>query len=385
MPRDPQKALNNWPLALNLPGNFVLAIDQPRPPDCILDSLAAGSDGTLVLWSENGMAPSHVLPLPGAIREGFVLPRQGRTDCLLPAEPRAALAWTRHLHRQHPLVLVSPPDALAALPPDMRLSLHHFPPDAPPALPNRPSPVPQGILLWGITQPAAAATAKNLAAEWLAEGAERVLIADADGKLATVHIQRAGVVLAAGQSSRYGSPKQVLSWRGQPFVRAAAQTALAAGLNPVLVITGAHAPVVRAALAGLPVRIVHNPRWAEGQSTSIHAALHALEKSIGAVIFLLADQPQITPTVLRALTEAHSRRLTPVLAPLVNGRRANPVLFDARTFPALKKLVGDVGGRGIFSQYAPDYIPWLDENLLQDVDNPADYARLIARASPNNH
>jgi molybdenum cofactor cytidylyltransferase len=90
----------------------------------------------------------------------------------------------------------------------------------------------------------------------------------------------------------------------------------------------------------------------------------------------LADQPQVPPTVLRALVERHSLELDPILAPLVNDRRANPVLFDRATFPDLMSLSGDVGGRDIFSKYPLTYLPWHDESLLLDVDTPEDLKKL---------
>ncbi len=208
----------------------------------------------------------------------------------------------------------------------------------------------------------------------------------------------AGIILAAGGSSRFGQPKPLLDWRGKPFVRAAAETALAAGLSPVIVVTGANAEDVEAAIHDLPITIHHNPDWQSGQSSSIRAGLATIappppslrdtspisgvrngggREGAGAAIFFLADQPQVTPTVLRALTEEHARTLAPVVAPLVQGQRANPVLFDRDTFPDLMALRGDVGGRAIFSKFPPTYLFWHDENLLADIDTPEDYKRLV--------
>jgi len=98
---------------------------------------------------------------------------------------------------------------------------------------------------------------------------------------------------------------------------------------------------------------------------------------------LLADQPQVTPGVLRALVERHSLDLSRIVAPQVRGRRANPVLFDRNTFPDLLALTGDLGGRGIFSKYPVTTLPWHDESLLLDVDTPEDYKRLTGRAERN--
>jgi len=187
----------------------------------------------------------------------------------------------------------------------------------------------------------------------------------------------AGIILAAGEATRFGAPKQLLDWKGKPFVRRVAETALQAGLWPVVVVTGFHAADVESALGGLPVEIVHNPEYQQGQSTSIRAGVAALSGKEGAAIFLLADQPQIPVDVIRALVENHGQKMQAILAPLVlEDRRANPVLFDRDTFPDLMQLTGDMGGRGIFDKYRVEYLPWHDDILLFDVDKPDDYKRL---------
>lgn len=187
----------------------------------------------------------------------------------------------------------------------------------------------------------------------------------------------AGIILAAGESTRFGAPKQLLDWKGKPFVRHIAETALHARLEPVVVVTGFHHADVESALKDLPITIVHNLDYAQGQSASIKAGVHALPREIGSAMFLLSDQPQIPVEIIRALTEAHSRSLPAILAPLVlEERRANPVLFDNITFPALMQLTGDVGGRAIFDKFRVEYLPWHDDTLILDVDTPEDYERL---------
>lgn len=220
----------------------------------------------------------------------------------------------------------------------------------------------------------------------------------------------AGILLAAGSATRFGSAKQLLDWKGKPFVRHVAETALHAGLEPVVVVTGFHHAEVESALSGLPVVLVHNPDYAQGQSTSMKAGIKALTSpppslrdtspksarkefyysqnstsgfgggrvGAGSAIFLLADQPQIPAEVIRALTEAHTRSLAPILAPLVlEERRANPVLFDRDVFPDLMQITGDVGGRAVFSKHKLEYLPWHDDLLLFDVDKPEDYQKLL--------
>ncbi len=210
------------------------------------------------------------------------------------------------------------------------------------------------------------------------------------GSIHAVHEPIAGIILAAGEARRFGAPKQLLDWKGQPFVRQVAQSALRAGLRPVLVITGFRAAEVESALRGLPVTILRNDAWQEGQASSVRAAVGPLlypppnspnlgegRVGVGGGIFLLADQPQVTVEVIQALVERHAQSLPPVLAPLVlEEKRANPVLFDRACFPDLLGLVGDAGGRALFSKYPVTYLPWHDQSLLLDVDTPEDYQRL---------
>ncbi len=187
----------------------------------------------------------------------------------------------------------------------------------------------------------------------------------------------AGIILAAGESKRFGSAKQLLDWNGKPFARHVAETALQADLDPIIVVAGFDSARIESALADLPVKVIRNPNYQDGQSASIRAGVNALPKNIGAAIFLLADQPQIPADVIRALVEAHARDMQAILAPLVREeRRANPILFDRVTFDDLLKLKGDVGGRAIFDKHRVEYIPWHDELLLFDIDTPEDYERL---------
>lgn len=212
-----------------------------------------------------------------------------------------------------------------------------------------------------------------------------------------VHEPVAGIILAAGESTRFGRTKQLLDWKGRPFVRAVALTALEAGLSPVIVVTGANAEKVESVVKDLNVITVRNEDWKSGQASSIKAGVSFIlhirhgdfgfqelssvgfgPQGVGAAIFLLTDQPQITTSILRALVQRHAESLFPVVAPMVMDQRANPVLFDRETFVDLLTLEGDVGGRAIFHKHRVDYLPWHDDRLLLDVDTPEMYARLIA-------
>jgi molybdenum cofactor cytidylyltransferase len=206
-------------------------------------------------------------------------------------------------------------------------------------------------------------------------------------KVFAVHEPTAGIILAAGGSTRFGQPKQLLDWKGQPFVRAVAKTALEAGLSPVVLITGANTERVELAVKDLNVTVVRNSAWKSGQGSSIREGINILLDNFspkmgmgktGGAIFLLVDQPQVTTSIIRALVEKHAEGLYPIVAPMVLDQRANPVLFDLATFPDLLGLEGDVGGRAIFHKHRVEYLPWHDDRLLLDVDTPEMYQRLIS-------
>jgi molybdenum cofactor cytidylyltransferase len=193
-----------------------------------------------------------------------------------------------------------------------------------------------------------------------------------------VHERVAGIILAAGAGERMGGQvKLLLPWRGETLVRTVARTALEGGLRPVVVVSGAHADEIEAALSDLPVELAHNPDWRAGQSTSVRVGVEALPGETGAAVFLLGDQPQTPAALVRALRDEHARSLAPVVAPVVGGRRANPVLFDREVFADLRALQGEAGGRQVFERHGVHPLPWDDERQLWDVDTPEDYERLL--------
>ncbi len=242
------------------------------------------------------------------------------------------------------------------------------------------------VLLNQADEPATQAQASQMTDKLLAAFQAVVTSSLQKGRVYARREKVAGIILAAGASLRLGHPKQLLDYNGQPFVRVVAQTALAAGLSPVVVVTGANAGAVSATVQALPVQIVQNKAWESGQSSSIQAGIRALAPdvlptngSVGAALFLLCDQPQVTPHVIQALVERHATQAAAIVAPLAGDRRANPVLFDRDTFGELLVLHGDVGGRAIFAHHRVDYLPWHDESLLLDVDTEEGYRRLLAR------
>jgi len=193
----------------------------------------------------------------------------------------------------------------------------------------------------------------------------------------------AGIVLAAGGSSRFGEPKQLLLWKGRPIIRHVVITAIKAGLDPIVVVVGSSGQDVERAISDLPVRIVNNNEWMSGVSSSIRLGMTALPKEVGGAVFIQADQPQILDGSIKKLVEVHEESMSQIVAPQINGKRGNPILFDKDTFSALFMLKGDIGGRALFSHFTVQLVILEDSNQLFDIDTPEDYKKFL-RMYPDN-
>ncbi len=196
----------------------------------------------------------------------------------------------------------------------------------------------------------------------------------------------AAIILAAGGSVRFGQPKQLLLWEGRPLVAHSADTAWAAGLDPIIVVTGAVAQQVAAALKGRPVQILQNYRWQEGMSSSVSVGLAALPAETQAAVFMQIDQPLVTPQFLHTLVARWQETGSDIVVPTWEGKHGAPVLFGQALFPELAQLSGDVGGRALFSRYPQRMttLPVTDPASLADADTPEAYAQLQARAQQSH-
>jgi molybdenum cofactor cytidylyltransferase len=191
-----------------------------------------------------------------------------------------------------------------------------------------------------------------------------------------VHTVRAiaAVVLAAGRSSRMGGPNKLLAdIAGRPLVRIVVEEALASRARPVLVVTGHQRERVEQALAGLPVKFVHNPHFADGLGTSLKAGIAALPGDVDGAIVCLGDMPQVDAGLIDRLTGA----LDPdkgalIVVPTIDGKRGNPVVWSRRFFGDLTAVEGDVGARYLIGRYpeAVVEVPLTGTAALTDVDTP---------------
>ena len=189
------------------------------------------------------------------------------------------------------------------------------------------------------------------------------------------------VILAAGSSSRMGSPKQILQYRGESLLRRAALAALGAGCSPVIVVTGAHAELSRRELEGLDVREVLNPDWETGMASSINAGIEGLlreDPDASAAVLMLCDQPHVTAGVVSSLLSAHRATPSPVIASAYGGSFGVPALFSRPLFDELARLEGGAGAKHVIQRYASEahFLPFQDGEV--DVDTRDDFSRLTA-------
>jgi molybdenum cofactor cytidylyltransferase len=194
---------------------------------------------------------------------------------------------------------------------------------------------------------------------------------------ASGRLRIAGVLLAAGTSSRFGERNKLLATHdGDAIVRHAAQTLLDAGLGPVVVVVGHEAERVMAALDGLDVVFVTNEAYASGQASSVRAGVRAvLEEAppVDAAVIALGDMPFVSPDTVETLVDAYAAEVGDALAAAYDGVRGNPVLFDHRFFDDLAGVSGDVGGKQILLESgASACIEVADPGVRRDVDEPTD-------------
>ncbi|OGL64155.1 MAG: hypothetical protein A3J27_03800 [Candidatus Tectomicrobia bacterium RIFCSPLOWO2_12_FULL_69_37] len=193
------------------------------------------------------------------------------------------------------------------------------------------------------------------------------------------------ILLAAGLSQRLGRNKLLLPAGGMPVVRRAALALAESRAAEVIAVVGHEAPAVSAALEGLRLRIVHNPGYAQGQSTSLRAGLAQAAPETEGFLFALGDQPLLTAGWVDRLIGAFAAAPEGTLAAALyhGGRRGNPVLLATSLRGELARLEGDEGARKILRRLEEEgrllAVPAGEEDLFLDLDTEADHARLLKR------
>ena len=192
----------------------------------------------------------------------------------------------------------------------------------------------------------------------------------------------AGIILAAGESSRFGKPKQLADFRGKPLLEWVIDAVVPSDLDTILLILGhAHDEILDRLSdllleAGIHTYINHDYR--KGQSSSLQLGLSMVKGDHQAAMFLLCDQPFIDTRLINRFIAAFWESTKTIGVPSYRGERGNPAIFGSEHFDELMKIEGDRGGRGLFHSRSNDVLEFeIDSpHVFGDIDTTEDLTRL---------
>lgn len=193
----------------------------------------------------------------------------------------------------------------------------------------------------------------------------------------------AGILLAAGTSSRMGRNKLLFELDGESVLRSAARRALAGGLSPLLVILGHEPDRARREIEDLPCRWVLNPHYERGIRSSLKCGVEAVPPEARAAMVLLADMPFVSPEMVAAMIARYRVSAAPLVVSDYEGVNAPPMLYDRSLFPELLAMTGKGCGRQVVKNHLDEaeVLSW-PAAALADIDVPDDYDRIVVGHSP---
>ena len=196
----------------------------------------------------------------------------------------------------------------------------------------------------------------------------------------TSPLHRYGVViLAAGNSSRLGRPKQLITFRGKSLLENTVDAAIKTAGKRVLVVTGAYREAIGVELSKLAVHVFHNTYWAEGIASSIYSGLITmldLFPDTEGIIFSVCDQPFISAALFKKMIALHLQTQKGIIAAYYNNTAGVPVLFSTKYVDSLLRLEGMEGAKTLLKQFADDMakVTFAKGNI--DIDTLADIDKL---------
>lgn len=186
------------------------------------------------------------------------------------------------------------------------------------------------------------------------------------------------IILAAGNSSRLGQPKQLLQFKNKSLIRNVTDAALAANVSNVVVVTGASEEAISKELKGLPIQLAHNSNWQAGMGSSIRIGLGkllSLDQNTDAVILAVSDQPFVTSDLFQNLIDKAITRDKSIVACTYQETAGTPVLFEKHYFEALLAIKGAEGAKRILKQFESDvstvafFLGGIDIDTIEDYRN----------------
>ena len=195
------------------------------------------------------------------------------------------------------------------------------------------------------------------------------------------HPQVPLILLAAGESRRMGTPKQLLSYKGSSLIRHAASQAVASNCNPIVVVLGANSDRLTPEINDLPVHIAYNIQWRQGMNASIATGINTLlEMSIDldAVVVALADQPLITAQAYDCLIKSYYQNQVKAVASNYSDTIGVPALFDRTLLPELLNIKQQGGAKQLLNRHSDRSLNLNLPEAAIDIDTPTDYQKLSA-------
>ncbi len=183
------------------------------------------------------------------------------------------------------------------------------------------------------------------------------------------------VLLAAGESKRMGQPKQLLPLGNKTLVEHALDNLLASRVGEVILVTGNQAENVVKKVGTRPVKVILNPDYRQGMSTSLKQGMTSIDKDAAAVMVVLADQPFIDAALINRLIDEFTRRSKGIIVPVFKGKRGHPIIFAIKYRNELLELQGDAGAKSLLERHPGDVleVPVASEHIHVDIDDMESY------------
>jgi molybdenum cofactor cytidylyltransferase len=188
------------------------------------------------------------------------------------------------------------------------------------------------------------------------------------------------IILAAGASTRMGTPKQLLHYQGRSLLRHTTEIALASKSPSIVVVLGSYAEKIQSEISNLPVQVVLNQQWATGMCTSIRAGIEALNQinqNLEAAIIALCDQPFISTDIINSYIDLYYSSHPKIIASQYADTLGVPALFNSTLFPELSHLQATEGAKQVIKKNIKEVISIPFPQGIIDIDTPKDYQQLL--------
>lgn len=187
------------------------------------------------------------------------------------------------------------------------------------------------------------------------------------------------IILAAGESSRLGFPKQTLLYKGKTLIEKAIEAGIQSKCNTVHVVLGANAELVQGSIKQYDINIIYNAKWKEGMASSIRIAVNSLNQQPGidGAVIMLCDQPFVSSALINSLLYKRQETGKKIIACAYNNITGVPALFNQSLFGELLLLRGADGAKKLFRDHEDNMATIPFEKGSIDIDTLADYEKLI--------